>query len=78
MGSEPLDRKRPKCKNFHLKFLRPIKHLRKVQNTKGHQNRMKTVGGVVSANPGFDRTEIEGEIDESLSAKWSTWNTLVL
>ena len=61
---------------FLLKFLRPIKHLRKVQNTKGHQNRMKTVGGVVSANPGFDRTEIEGEIDESLSAKWSTWNTL--
>ena len=31
---------------------------------------------VVSANRGFDRTEIEGEIDESLSAKWSTWNTL--
>ena len=32
---------------FLLEFLRPIKHLREVQNTKGHQNRMKTVRGVV-------------------------------
>ncbi len=37
---------------------------------------MKTVGGVVIAKLGTDRTEIEGEIDELLSAKWSTWNTL--
>ncbi len=37
---------------------------------------MKTVGGVVIAKCRVDRTEIEGEIDELLSAKWSTWNTL--
>jgi hypothetical protein len=37
---------------------------------------MKTVGGVVIAKCLTDRTEIEGEIDELLSAKWSTWNTL--
>ena len=37
---------------------------------------MKTEGGVVIAKRNTDRTEIGGEIDESLSAKWSTWNTL--
>ena len=37
---------------------------------------MKTVGGVVIAKLLTDRTEIEGKIDEFLSAKWSTWNTL--
>ena len=37
---------------------------------------MKTEGGVVVVTYFIDRTEIEGEIDESLSAKWSTWNTL--
>ena len=39
---------------------------------------MKTVGGVVIAKLRVDRTEIEGEIDGLLSAKWSTWNTLNL
>ena len=48
-----------------------------IQNIKWHHDCMKTEGGVAIAKPSSDRTEIEGEIDESLSAKWSTWNTLI-
>ena len=74
--SECLNRKRPKCKFWELTFFRAIKHLRVIRNTKWHHDCMKTVGGVVIAKLLTDRTEIEGKIDEFLSAKWSTWNTL--
>ena len=78
VGSEHLNRKRPKCKKKHLIFFRSRKNLRVIQNIKWHHDCMKTVGGVVIAKCRVDRTEIEGEIDELLSAKWSTWNTLNL
>ena len=75
-GTEYLNRKRPKCNFVHLNFLRGRENLRVIRNTKWHHDCMKTVGGVAIAKPCIDRTEIEGEIDELLSAKWSTWNTL--
>ena len=77
-GSEYLNRKRPKY-NFWLPiFFRPIKNLRVIRNIKWHHEWMKTVGGVVIAKSRTDRIEIEGEIDELLSAKWSIWNTLCI
>ena len=72
-------KKRPKFIFFLLKFLRAIKHLRKVQNTRGHQNRPKTVRGVVSANPGFWPTnltlrEVDVWIEKDQNAFFFIWN----
>ena len=76
IGSEYLVRKKTKIDFFHLIFFRYRENLRMVQNTEGQRDWMKTVGGVVITKPSPDRTTIEREIDKSLSAKWSTWNTL--
>ena len=76
VSNEYLKRKRPKYNFFHLNFLRGRENLRVIRNTKWHHYCMKTVGGVAIAKPCIDRTEIQDEIDELLSAKWSTWNTL--
>ena len=75
-GSENLVRKKTKIDFFHLTFFRYRENLRVGPNTEGQHDWMKTVGGVVITKPSSDRTTIQREIDESLSAKWSTWNTL--
>ena len=70
------NRERLKFNFFVPVFLPSRKPLGISQETEGHQILMKIEGVVVIASYQPDRTEIQAQNGDFLSAKWSTWNTL--